>query len=109
MAVGERVETGAVPDEEVEEGEGEGFGEGGGAMDSSEPGVTNLVDVNAALEQKLTHGVMPVFDGEHQEACFAVEGVVEEGVVVLEKGGDGGDVPGTGGMNQAFSPRGIHG
>lgn len=109
MSVGEGVETGAVPDEEVEEGKGEGFREGGGAMDCSELGVTDFVDVDAALKQEFAHIVMPVFDRQHQEACFTVEGVVEEGVVVLEKGDYSGDVPRTGGLYQAFPPRGIHG
>ena len=71
--------------------------------------MTDLVDVNAALEQKFTHGVMAVFDGEDQKTCFPVEGVVEEGVVVLEKRGDSGDVPGTGGLDEPFSPRGVYG
>jgi hypothetical protein len=52
---------------------------------------------------------MPVFDGENQEACFTIQSVVEEGVVMPKKCGDSGDVPGTGGLDQALATRGVYG
>ncbi len=71
------VKTGAVLDEEVKERESEGFRKGGGAMNGRQTGVTDLVHVNATLEQKFAHRVVTVFDGEHQKACFTIQRVVE--------------------------------